>query len=42
MADARVIEIAKLRAKAQSTAYPAEAETFRKKALVSHGEARNR
>ena len=34
MADARVVKIAKLRAKAQSTAYPAEAETFRRKALV--------
>jgi len=34
MADARVVKIAKLRAKAQSTAYPAEAETFRKKALT--------
>ncbi len=34
MADAGVVKIAKLRAKAQSTAYPAEAETFRQKALV--------
>ena len=34
MADARVVKIAKLRAKAQSTAYPAEAESFRRKALV--------
>jgi HB1, ASXL, restriction endonuclease HTH domain/Protein of unknown function (DUF2786) len=34
MADARVVKIAKLHAKAQSTAYPAEAETFRRKALI--------
>lgn len=34
MTDARVLKIAKLRAKAQSTSYPAEAEAFRRKALV--------
>ena len=34
MTDARVVKVAKLRAKAQSTAYPAEAETFRQKALI--------
>jgi len=34
MTDARVLKIAKLRAKAQSTSYPAEAEAFRRKALA--------
>ena len=34
MTDERVVKIAKLRAKAQSTAYPAEAATFRRKALI--------
>lgn len=33
MVDARVVRIAKLRAEAHSTDYPAEAESFRRKAL---------
>jgi hypothetical protein len=33
MVDARVVRIAKLRAKAHSTDYPAEAESFHRKAL---------
>jgi len=33
MVDARVVRIAKLRAKAHSTNYPAEADSFRRKAL---------
>jgi hypothetical protein len=34
MTDAPALKIAKLRAKAQSTSYPAEAEAFRRKALI--------
>lgn len=34
MVDPRALKIAKLRAKAQSTAFPAEADTFRRKALT--------